>query len=182
MQSTAIGPIPIKSKVCPTFEHSASWSSSEEAGSFRSKHNSFFAAICFFPTRPCASPRGRCRLMWPPSACPMANSSPQIGHSCILGLFVPSSPANLGFLWLARCPPSAWKDENCLLQVLHSNTRPCSERLRIVSLLLCDRKTNILAMSTLFASVKMVSWKSLFMSMLKENKATEKGEMENVVN
>jgi hypothetical protein len=91
--------------------------SSSEAGSFRSKQNSFFIP-------PCLPPTGRCRLMWPPSAWPTANSSPQIGHSCILSLLDPSSPGICGFLWLARCPPSAWKDGNCFLHVLHSKTLP----------------------------------------------------------
>lgn len=72
-----------------------------------------------------------CRLMWPPSACPIGNSRPQMVHSCVFGFggdassWCRSSPAavNLGFLWLARWPPSAWNDGNCLLHVLHSNTR-----------------------------------------------------------
>lgn len=77
-----------------------------------------------------------CLLMWPPRACPIANSRPQMEHSCVLGLvgepcgdceesrLDPSPPIiNLGFLWLARWPPSAWNDGNCRLQVLHSKTR-----------------------------------------------------------
>lgn len=73
-----------------------------------------------------------CRLMWPPSACPIANSSPHIEHSWVLGLggeicnfvFSFTSPSvNLGFLWLALWPPRAWKDGNWRLHVLHSKTR-----------------------------------------------------------
>lgn len=72
----------------------------------------------------------RCFLMWPPKACPRANSRPQMEHSCIFG-FVDKlknlaassfnfSPINLGLLWLARWPPRAWNDGNVRLQVLHS--------------------------------------------------------------
>jgi hypothetical protein len=70
-----------------------------------------------------------CLLIWPPKACPIANSSPQIEHSCVLGFAgdwdskLPSPPINLGFLWLARWPPKAWNDGNFLLHVLHSKTR-----------------------------------------------------------
>lgn len=73
-----------------------------------------------------------CRLMWPPKACPMENSRPQIEHSWVLGLAgepcdcpsrLPSPAINLGFLWLARWPPSAWNDGNWRLHVLHSKTR-----------------------------------------------------------
>lgn len=75
-----------------------------------------------------------CLLICPPSAWPIANSNPQILHSCVFGLvgdpcdedpseFPPSPPTIRGFLWLARWPPSAWNDENCRLQVLHSKTR-----------------------------------------------------------
>ena len=71
-----------------------------------------------------------CFLMCPPKACPMANSSPQIGHGCILGCFMVglfgnswcherSVTISFGFLWLALWPPRAWKEENLLLQVLH---------------------------------------------------------------
>lgn len=73
-----------------------------------------------------------CRLMCPPKACPIPNSRPQIEHSCIFGLSpaelwslvrsLCSSSVNLGLLWLARWPPSAWNDENWRLQVLHSKT------------------------------------------------------------
>ena len=73
-----------------------------------------------------------CRLIWPPKACPIANSRPHIEHSCILGLLFPkfwdffqsfcSSPDNFGLLWLARWPPKAWNDGNWRLQVLHSKT------------------------------------------------------------
>ncbi|WVZ68262.1 hypothetical protein U9M48_017221 [Paspalum notatum var. saurae] len=99
-----------------------------------------------------ASASARCRRMCPPSAWPMANSSPQTGHSCTLGLAgcagvgVGSSvgwrprqrsaaavccwcwSSCLGRLWLARWPPSAWNVGNCRLHVLHSNTRPCAPR------------------------------------------------------
>ncbi|CAL5322444.1 unnamed protein product [Camellia sinensis] len=72
-----------------------------------------------------------CRLMWPPKACPMANSRPHIEHSWVLGLggelwviiFMSPPPINLGFLWLALWPPRAWNDGNWRLQVLHSKTR-----------------------------------------------------------
>lgn len=72
-----------------------------------------------------------CFLMCPPRACPMANSSPQMGQGCILGCCFVTGLGNvwwwhersviisLGFLWLALCPPSAWKEENLRLQVLH---------------------------------------------------------------
>lgn len=74
-----------------------------------------------------------CRLIWPPKAWPIANSNPHMEHSCIFGLptelrlpklvsLLGSSLTNLGFLWLARWPPSAWNDVNLRLQVLHSNT------------------------------------------------------------
>jgi len=68
-----------------------------------------------------------CFLMCPPRAWPKENSCPQIEHSCALG-FRPrlrsfaSSPSSLGFLWLARWPPSAWNDENLRLHVLHWNS------------------------------------------------------------
>lgn len=71
-----------------------------------------------------------CFLMCPPKACPIANSSPQIGHGCILGCCFMvgfgnswwherSVTMSFGFLWLALWPPRAWKEENLLLQVLH---------------------------------------------------------------
>ncbi|MFS7903505.1 hypothetical protein Hanom_Chr01g00024821 [Helianthus anomalus] len=56
----------------------------------------------------------------------MANSSPQTGHSCVLGFGgVDTSLPSLVFgrLWLARCPPSAWNDLNSLLHVLQWKTR-----------------------------------------------------------
>lgn len=73
-----------------------------------------------------------CFLMCPPRACPRENSWPQMEHSCILGLLhklrlfpcsFSSSPSTFCLLWLALCPPSAWKDENLRLHVLHSNSR-----------------------------------------------------------
>lgn len=75
-----------------------------------------------------------CLLICPPSAWPIANSNPQILHSCVFGFdgdpcdedpseFPPSAPTIRGFLWLARWPPSAWNDENWRLHVLHSKTR-----------------------------------------------------------
>jgi len=72
-----------------------------------------------------------CFLMWPPRAWPRENSSPQMEHSCIFGLFhklrvlacsLSSSPSSFCLLWLALCPPSAWKEENLRLHVLHSNS------------------------------------------------------------
>ena len=120
---------------------------------FRSRHKTL-RLVVFFTTgtfeeeeeRPketccCLSSRFKgawlclCLLMWPPRACPIANSSPQMEHSCVFGLVgepsgdceesrLPSPPIiNLGFLWLARWPPSAWNDGNCRLHVLHSKTR-----------------------------------------------------------
>ncbi|KAG0465167.1 hypothetical protein HPP92_019331 [Vanilla planifolia] len=81
----------------------------------------------FLSATPTAAAAARCRLMCPPSACPMPNSSPQMEHSCTLAFPSFASPSAGGgpsvliFLWLARCPPSAWNDGNRLLQVLHSN-------------------------------------------------------------
>lgn len=68
-----------------------------------------------------------CFLMCPPRAWPKENSIPQMEHSCVLGFrprlrSLASSPSNLGFLWLARWPPSAWNDENLRLHVLHWNS------------------------------------------------------------
>lgn len=89
----------------------------------------FFSSPAFLSGLRCAkaSVAARWRRMWPPKAWPMANSSPQMVHSCTLGLAAspwprPSS-ASFGFLWLARWPPNAWNDGNCRLHVLHSKTR-----------------------------------------------------------
>ena len=98
-----------------------------------------------------------CLLMWPPKACPIANSSPHIGHSCILGLFprfwdfvrsFSSSPINFGLLWLALWPPRAWNDGNWRLQVLHSNTSAREAFLGLVSKL-WESSIRQLAMSKL---------------------------------
>lgn len=114
---------------------------------------------------------GRCRLMWPPSAWPTANSSPQIGHSCILSLLDPSSPGSCGFLWLARCPPSAWKEGNCFLHVLHSNTLPGGDWL--ASSLVGETKTHILAWSSLLGLYKYVWSKYLSISRYVWNRRRE---------
>lgn len=63
---------------------------------------------------------GLCRRMWPPRACPIANSTPQMEHRCTLRLDVERS--TLGRLWLVRWPPRAWNVGNWRLHVLHSNT------------------------------------------------------------
>ncbi|PKA45843.1 hypothetical protein AXF42_Ash021827 [Apostasia shenzhenica] len=49
------------------------------------------------------------RRMWPPSACPIGNSIPQIGQPCALPSAGPwpAAPPLSGLLWLVRCPPSA---------------------------------------------------------------------------
>ena len=61
-----------------------------------------------------------CFLMCPPRACPIENSSPQIGHGCIFGfMFGNLYMSTFGLLWLALWPPKAWKEENSLLHVLH---------------------------------------------------------------
>ncbi|RZR81834.1 hypothetical protein BHM03_00008136 [Ensete ventricosum] len=67
-----------------------------------------------------SSATGLCRRMWPPRACPIANSTPQMEHRCTLRLDVERS--TLGRLWLVRWPPSAWNVGNWRLHVLHSNT------------------------------------------------------------
>jgi len=66
-----------------------------------------------------------CFLMCPPKACPIWNTSPQMEHWCNFG--VPTEHEKFedkrcNFLWLARWPPRAWKERNCLLQVLHLNS------------------------------------------------------------
>ncbi|URE24069.1 hypothetical protein MUK42_13111 [Musa troglodytarum] len=58
--------------------------------------------------------------MWPPKACPTANSMPQMEHRCTLRLEAERSV--LGRLWLVRWPPSAWNVGNWRLHVLHSKT------------------------------------------------------------
>ncbi|KAF2942041.1 hypothetical protein DAI22_03g393000 [Oryza sativa Japonica Group] len=94
----------------------------------------------------------RCRRMWPPSACPSANSTPHTAHPCAREAFTagvpaasesatpaspspaaaataaaaPPPPPPRGRLWLARWPPSAWNDGNRRLHVLHSKTRGAS--------------------------------------------------------
>ncbi|KAL4291555.1 hypothetical protein GQ457_14G023460 [Hibiscus cannabinus] len=106
----------------PSFNNSKSFSSGVK---FKSKHkclllldfftiDAIFASCddklegsswCRFSFKPVL-----CLLICPPNACPIVNSTPQIGHLCVLG-FVgcwfsvdPLSPSiNLGFLWLARC-------------------------------------------------------------------------------
>lgn len=99
-----------------------------EGGKFKSKQkglppfNFFTAGTSLQP-----SITFLCLLIWPPNACPIANSRPHIEHSCTLGLafcarFCSSSTVR-GLLWLARCPPSAWNEGNRRWQVLHSNTR-----------------------------------------------------------
>lgn len=76
-----------------------------------------------------------CLLIWPPSACPMGNSIPQMEHWWFFGFGgdwgnsnkFPADPTSFGFLWLARWPPNAWNEEKFLLHVLHENKRPARE-------------------------------------------------------
>ena len=75
-----------------------------------------------------------CFLMWPPRACPIGNSKPQIGQVwavvvvVVLGFFFGDPGSDLSsllvsFEWLARWPPKAWNESKSLSQVLHRKTR-----------------------------------------------------------
>lgn len=107
---------------------------------FKSKHNTLILLDFFITGTACTERRwsiskpwlmaALCLLMWPPSACPMANSSPHTGHPCVFGfagevgvLWNRSPAISLGFLWLARWPPRAWNDGNCRSHVLHTKAR-----------------------------------------------------------
>ncbi|EOY18251.1 Uncharacterized protein TCM_042836 [Theobroma cacao] len=125
----------------PSLNNSKSFSNGVK---FKSKHKTLllfdFFTIGAIPTGSLDKLKGSCwwlfslkpalcLLICPPKACPIANSSPQMEHSCVLGLaggwfsMPPSPSVNLGFLWLARWPPRAWNEGNCRLHVLHSKTR-----------------------------------------------------------
>lgn len=101
-------------------------------GKFRSSDARFGFFVSGTRPPPALSSSARWRRMWPPRAWPMANSVPQMAHSWVLGwagdaersACRASTAADWARLWLARCPPSAWNDGNCRLQVLHSKTRP----------------------------------------------------------
>lgn len=73
-----------------------------------------------------------CFLMCPPRACPIPNSSPQMGHWCFFCAIEHErfEAMSFSFLWLARWPPSAWNEWNFLLRVLHLK----SPQLRTLSL------------------------------------------------
>lgn len=116
---------------CEYYPQSPSLSSFSRGGKFKSRNIPPRSSPVFFSARLCTNPSVvvLCRLIWPPKACPRANSCPQMEHRWTLGLSATASArrwspaAILDFLWLARWPPSAWKEENCRLQVLHSNIR-----------------------------------------------------------
>lgn len=96
-------------------------SSFSDGVKFKSKHKSNLLCLWTWVL---------CFLMWPPRACPIPNWIPQMGHGCVLLSFkgiCEEESKSLGLLWLALCPPRAWKEGNTLLQVLH--LKPLSLRL-----------------------------------------------------
>lgn len=93
-----------------------------------------------------------CFRMWPPKAWPFANLSPQIVHSCMLGVAVEPKvntvqsssfgSDSFGRLWLVRWPPNAWNDGNRRLQVLHSKAPPWQSVL-LIGMVSTPRERNI---------------------------------------
>lgn len=122
---------------------------------FKSKHSVVLSSSTFLSSIFCCSSpsaMARWRLMCPPSACPIVNLSPQIGHPWTRGFVgltrtsVQWSANILGFLWLARWPPSAWKEGNFRLHVLHSNILLDDG---VCIWICCDGRSTILKLSQL---------------------------------
>ena len=118
------------------------WPASSSTSSDDDSADTTTGTVFVVPSRAAASNAALCLRMWPPSACPVGNTTPQAWHRCTslaaapLPGLAPSrrsrpSARTRGRLWLVRWPPRAWNVANARPQVRHRNAPPSTTPARL---------------------------------------------------